>query len=74
MITIDDCIKSIKENNPALNVVSCKDYGDFYLFTAYVDPTDIDPFYLIHKKSGAVSPYTIAMDPDRYYRAKELLK
>ena len=74
MITIEQCVKAFKADNPKINVVSCKDYGDFFLFTAYVNSTDVDPFYLVHKDTGLVEPYTIAMDPGRYYRAKELLK
>ncbi len=73
MITIDDCIKAFKADNPNINVVSCKDYGKYYLFTAYEHDTDVDPFYLVNKEFGDVSPYTIAADPNRYYAAKELL-
>ena len=74
MVTIEECMTTFKKDNPLINVVSCKDYGDFYLFTAFVHDTDVDPFYLVHKDTGAVEPYTIAMDPGRYYKAKELLK
>ena len=74
MITIEECIAAFKKDNPLINVVSCKDYGEYYLFTALVNPTDVDPFYLVHKRTGMVSPYTIAMDSGKYYKAKELLK
>lgn len=73
MITIEDCIQTFKKDNPKIKVVSCKDYGEFYLFTAFENETDLDPFYLVHKQSGFVEPYTIAMDPDKYYSAVELL-
>ena len=74
MVTIEQCIDAFKENNSKIKVVSCKDYGDFYLFTAYVTDNDVDPFYLVHKETGSVEPYTIAMDPNKYYTAKELLE
>lgn len=74
MITIEDCIKAFKSDNSKIKVVSCKDYDEFYLFTAYVNDDDVDPFYLVHKETGAVSPYTIAADPNRYYSARELLE
>lgn len=74
MITIQECIDAFKKDNPDIKVVSCKDYDEFYLFTAYVYSTDVDPFYLVHKRTGDVLPYTIAMDTKRYYSAKELLE
>ena len=74
MVTIDECIKAFKEDTPNIKVVSCKDYGEYYLFTAFIDNVDPDPFYLVDKKTGMVSSYSIAMDPGRYYSAKELLK
>lgn len=74
MITIDECVAAFKKHNPKAKIVSCKDYGDHYLFTIYESPDDIDPFYLVNKNTGVVENYTIATNPDRYYRAKELLK
>lgn len=64
----------IKKKYPNLKVVSCKDYGDDYLVTAYKTEEDLDPFYLINKSTGEIEPYTIAEDPNRYYSAEELLR
>ncbi len=74
MITIDECIAAFKQNNAKAKIVSCKDWGDHYLFTIYESPEDIDPFYLVNKETGSVEHYTIAEDPSKYYSTKELLE
>lgn len=73
-MTSTEAINVIKENYPKLKVVSCKDYGNEYLVTAYKSEDDLDPFYLVNKSTGEIEPYTIAEDPNRYYSAKELLR
>lgn len=68
--------KLISEINPK-KIDSCKDYGQQYLFTAFItddSSNEIDPFYLVNKITGKVMPYTIAEDPDKYYSARELLR
>lgn len=74
MITVEQCVESFKKSSPKIKIVSCKDYEDYYLFTAYVNDDELDPFYLVDKESGDIYPYTISEDPSKYYNAKELLK
>jgi hypothetical protein len=69
-----EAINIIKKMNKRLKIVSCKDYGDDYIITAYENEDDLDPFYLVNKKTGKIEPYTIAEDPNKYYSAKELLE
>ena len=44
----------IRRKYPILYVKACKDYEMEYIVTAYNNPRDMDPFYLIDKKTGAV--------------------
>ena len=71
-LTPQDAVDLIRSNYPDLQVVSCKDYKTDYLITAYKTPKDMDPFYLVNKKSGIINGYTIALDIDRYYDTADL--
>ena len=71
-LTPQDAVDLIRSTYPDLQVVSCKDYRTDYLITAYKTPNDMDPFFLVDKRNGSITGYTIAMDPDRYYETKNM--
>ncbi len=71
-LTPQDAVNLIRAKNPDLQVVSCKDYKTDYLVTAYKTPDDMDPFFLVDKRTGFIRGYTIAMDPSRYYDTDDL--
>lgn len=58
--------------NPDATVVSCKNYKTDFLITAFEDPDDLDPFYLVDKVNGFTRKYSIADDPDRYYNTPDI--
>jgi hypothetical protein len=58
--------------DPNITIESCKNYGMDYLITAYKDPTEMDPFYLVNKFNSSVRKYTIAENPARYYNTPEV--
>jgi len=64
----------LRKAKPDVNIINCCDYGKEFLFTAPKNGSknDIDPFYLIDKNTGAITGYTIAEDPDKYYSAKDV--
>ena len=64
--------EKLKVYGPNLEISSCKDYDDSWLFTAFKTKTDLDPFYLVNKTTGEVSPYTIASDARRYYSTPDV--
>ena len=71
-LTHQDAVNLIRAKHPDLLVVSCKDYKTDYLVTAYKTPEDMDPFFLVDKRTGIIRRYTIAMDPSRYYDTVDL--
>lgn len=72
MITIQEAINNVKKQNPKLKIVSCKDYNTDFLITAFENEDDMDPFYLVNKKTGSIRNYTIAENPDKYYNTVDL--
>lgn len=69
-----DAIAIVKADigGPDVTVISCKNYGADYLVTAFKDPDDMDPFYLVNKLDGSIRYYTIAENPARYYNTPDL--
>jgi hypothetical protein len=72
-MTAKDAIAIVKSNigDPNVTIASCKNYKTDYLVTAFKDPNELDPFYLVNKVDGSVRRYTIAEDPARYYQTPE---
>ena len=67
-ISPEKAIFIFQKTYPDLMIVSVKDYGTDYLITAYKSPNETDPFYLMEKSGGFIRRYSIAIDPDRYYK------
>lgn len=68
--------KHLLNKYPTLDIRLAKDYGDSYMFLAFDktvgDSREIDPFYLVNKTTGAITPTTIATNPEKFYTSKEL--
>lgn len=67
MFTVKEAINAFHEQKRDATVKDVRDYGDKYLFTAFITDNDMDPFYLVDKRSGNISHYTIAEDLPKYY-------
>ncbi len=67
-----EAVGLVRKEHPSAKVDSCKDYGDSYLITAYSSPDEMDPFYLVDKRTGYIRKTTISADLDRYYKTKNL--
>ena len=71
-MTPSEAVGLVRNDYPSVSVDSCKDYGDSYLITAYSSPDEMDPFYLVDKRTGYIRKTTISADLDRYYKTKNL--
>lgn len=69
MLTAKDASTKIPSG---LKIVSCKDYGNHYLFTAFKDEREADPFYLVDKDFGIVRPFSIAGNAEMFYSMPEI--
>ena len=65
-------VELFKAEYPSLKIRSVKDYKTDYLITAFNDPDEQDPFYLVNKTDGFMRRYTIAEDPARYYDTPDI--
>lgn len=65
-------VELFKAEYPSLKIRSVKDYKTDYLITAFNDPEEQDPFYLVNKTDGFIRRYTIAEDPARYYDTPDI--
>lgn len=72
MLNVVDAAKKLIEMDSGLTITQCRDYDSDYLFTAFRNEKDLDPFYLVNKETGKISSYTIAKDPKRYYSSKTI--
>ena len=71
-MTPSEAVAQVRKDYPSARVDSCKDYDDSYLVTAYSSPDEMDPFYLVDKRTGYIRKTTISADLDRYYKTKNL--
>ena len=72
MMSAREAMTSLLEYDSKLKVASCKDYGKDWLFTAFTQENDVDPFYLVNKETGKIAHYTIAENPQKYYSSKNV--
>ena len=71
-MTPSEAVGLVRKDYPSVRVDSCKDYGPDYLVTAYSSPNEMEPFYLVDKRTGYIRKTSISADLDRYYKAKDL--
>lgn len=71
-MTPTEAVNKVLSENNNLKAQSCKDYGTDYLVTAYENDDDMDPFYLVNKRTGSIRNYTIAENPSRYYSTPDV--
>ncbi|MCR4688697.1 MAG: hypothetical protein K5745_03995 [Saccharofermentans sp.] len=67
-------VEIFKRAYPGLRILSVKDYITSYLITACVSRSELDPFYMVNKFTGRITRYTIAYNPNRYYRTRDIKK
>ena len=72
MLSAIEAAKKLLSSNPNLTITACRDYDTDYLFTAFRNEKDLDPFYLVNKQTGKVEAYTIAKNPQKYYSSKTM--